>query len=212
MQCTYVTAVECWYLRWLSDVNSHTSNETPSYTIDLILTQTSLFQPKSPSRSSVSSLISDETLLPPTSSSSSVSSSPTLPKSHGIIRHRAGSPPPSSSLASSVSSLSSSRGIVSPLVSRRVCYTTLSLLSEGENLPLTDDEGHLSSGSASQSSAKKKRLHFGNVEVRTMNREPGEGVPREGGAPLGLGWNVVEQRVLPLNSFEEERTKRRVPK
>lgn len=38
------------------------------------------------------------------------------------------------------------------------------------------------------------------------------GVPREGGAPLGLGWNVVEHRVLPLNSFEEERTKRRVPK
>lgn len=53
-----------------------------------------------------------------------------------------------------------------------------------------------------------KKLRFATVEVRTMNRAPGEGVPRSGTAPLGLGWQVVAEEVKSINDYESERRRK----
>jgi hypothetical protein len=55
---------------------------------------------------------------------------------------------------------------------------------------------------------KRKRLKFTTVVVRSMNRDTGEGVPREGAA-LGLGWSVINQETKPVDVFEEERASKR---
>jgi len=57
----------------------------------------------------------------------------------------------------------------------------------------------------SEKKKKKSHISFGTVEVRVMNREPGEGIPHNGGAPLGLGWNIISEQVHNINSFEEQR-------
>ena len=70
--------------------------------------------------------------------------------------------------------------------------------------------GDSDSSSDAKKTATNKKLRFATVEVRTMNRAPGEGVPRSGSAPLGLGWNVLAEEVKSVNAFEQEKRKRGV--
>jgi hypothetical protein len=68
--------------------------------------------------------------------------------------------------------------------------------------------GAPSPGDNGLSGDKRKRLQFTTVVVRSMNRDTGEGVPREGAA-LGLGWSVINQETKPVDVFEEERASKR---
>lgn len=65
------------------------------------------------------------------------------------------------------------------------------------------DQGGDGDARARPSSGKK--IRFGEVEVRMMNRVQGEGVPRSGSAPLGLGWDMRRRETKSIEEFEAEK-------
>jgi len=66
----------------------------------------------------------------------------------------------------------------------------------------------------SSASARRARVSFGHVQIRTHDVEMwgGGGVPADDGPPLGLGWGVKEEREVDIDAFEGEREGARTPK
>eukprot|EP00962_Isochrysis_galbana_P033915 scaffold11425_cov102-Isochrysis_galbana.AAC.5 len=58
------------------------------------------------------------------------------------------------------------------------------------------------------------RVNFSHVSIRSHQLElwGGGGVPGDGGAPLGLGWAVMNERRVPIDEFEDSRLGARRPK
>lgn len=58
------------------------------------------------------------------------------------------------------------------------------------------------------------RVNFSHVSIRSHQLElwGGGGVPGDGGAPLGLGWTVMNERRVPIDEFEKSRAGARRPK
>lgn len=68
--------------------------------------------------------------------------------------------------------------------------------------------------SATPERKPKRSCSFGEVEVREYNilLAGGGGVPSEGGAPLGLGWDVVKNTHTSLAAYEQTRIGVRSPR
>ena len=66
----------------------------------------------------------------------------------------------------------------------------------------------------SSASARRARVSFGHVQIRTHDVEMwgGGGVPADDGPPLGMGWGVKEEREVDIDAFEGEREGARTPK
>eukprot|EP00658_Telonema_sp_P-2_P022801 TRINITY_DN19125_c0_g1_i2.p1 TRINITY_DN19125_c0_g1~~TRINITY_DN19125_c0_g1_i2.p1 ORF type:complete len:281 (-),score=47.10 TRINITY_DN19125_c0_g1_i2:9-851(-) len=60
----------------------------------------------------------------------------------------------------------------------------------------------------------RQRCSFGGVEIREYNivMSGGGGIPSEGGPPLGLGWDVVNESSVSLAEFEQARIGVRSPR
>jgi hypothetical protein len=61
---------------------------------------------------------------------------------------------------------------------------------------------------------RRRRVNFSHVSIRSHKLElwGGGGVPGDGGAPLGLGWAVMNERRVPIDEFEDSRRGARRPK
>ena len=70
------------------------------------------------------------------------------------------------------------------------------------------------SNCAGTPSRNGSRVRFSHVQVRQYEREVwgGGGVPADDGPPLGLSWDVANERSVELNEYEDERRSSRMSK